>query len=590
MPFLNPVLPDVDPAAFNALPLRERLRIGSTFWADEGFGTPRYVHVVYILKVLVLYVALGLLVIGLTSDVGSVWHIGDWWKETVVYQKAIVWTALIEVVGIGGAWGPLCGHFKPMTGGARYWLRTGTIRVAPWRLPLTGDTRRSGVDVALYAALLLSLVAALVAPPNDGMVRPWLLALPVVLFALNGLRDSIIFLAGRGEQYVPAMILGVILGETDLIIAAKLIIVVVWIGAGCSKFGHHFVNVVPAMISNGPFTPGRTVRRLHYRNVAEGDLRPSGLAWFMAHVGGTTVEILTPLVLLFTTNRTVVVLAVILMVVFHAFITVAFPLAVPLEWNVLFGFLAVYLFVGHAAGDGWALADFSHPWALIPIAAGLVLFPVLGNLRPDLVSFLPSMRQYAGNWATSVWAYAPGAEAKLAKLGLPVEDMTTQMRDLLKYDHDTAELAMSLICSWRSMHSQGRGLYSRLLQLDDIEQRTIREGEFQVNLIRGWNFGDGHLHDERLVAAVQERIGFEPGELVVVYAESQPIHRGTQSYRVIDAALGVIERGTWRVDDAVAEQPWLPNGPIPLTVTWRPAAPVGAAPATASVAAPTVNP
>ncbi|MFM9378828.1 DUF3556 domain-containing protein, partial [Gordonia sp. VNK21] len=34
-------------------------------------------------------------------------------------------------------------------------------------------------------------------------------------------------------------------------------------------------------------------------------------------------------------------------------------------------------------------------------------------------------------------------------------------------------------------------------------------------------------------------------------------------------ALGVIERGTWDVRDAVAEQPWLPNGPIPVTVTWR---------------------
>ena len=50
--------------------------------------------------------------------------------------------------------------------------------------------------------------------------------------------------------------------------------------------------------------------------------------------------------------------------------------------------------------------------------------------------------------------------------------------------------------------------------------------------------------------------------------ESQPIHRGTQHYQVIDAALGVIERGTWKVVDAVQEQPWLPNGPIPLDVTW----------------------
>jgi hypothetical protein len=30
----------------------------------------------------------------------------------------------------------------------------------------------------------------------------------------------------------------------------------------------------------------------------------------------------------------------------------------------------------------------------------------------------------------------------------------------------------------------------------------------------------------------------------------------------------VIERGTWKVADAVAEQPWLPNGPIPTQVTW----------------------
>lgn len=46
------------------------------------------------------------------------------------------------------------------------------------------------------------------------------------------------------------------------------------------------------------------------------------------------------------------------------------------------------------------------------------------------------------------------------------------------------------------------------------------------------------------------------------------MHRDTQQYKVIDAALGVIERGYWHVTDAVREQPcWLPNGPIPLTVT-----------------------
>lgn len=38
---------------------------------------------------------------------------------------------------------------------------------------------------------------------------------------------------------------------------------------------------------------------------------------------------------------------------------------------------------------------------------------------------------------------------------------------------------------------------------------------------------------------------------------------------MIDAALGVVERGHYDVRDVVTEQPWLPNGPIPFTVTWR---------------------
>lgn len=88
------------------------------------------------------------------------------------------------------------------------------------------------------------------------------------------------------------------------------------------------------------------------------------------------------------------------------------------------------------------------------------------------------------------------------------------------------------------------------------------------NTILGFNVGDGHMHDARLVAAVQKRLSLQPGDLVVVWAESQPVHRRTQRYEVIDAALGVVERGTWKVADCVAEQPWLPNGPVPLHVTW----------------------
>jgi len=235
---------------------------------------------------------------------------------------------------------------------------------------------------------------------------------------------------------------------------------------------------------------------------------------------------------------------------------------------VLFAFITIFLFVGYPAGDGYSVLDFSEPWLLPVIVAALAFFRVLGNLRPDMVSFLPSMRQYAGNWASATWAFAPGAEARLNELPKAAKNQVDQLQEF-GFDADVAEVTMQMVCAWRSMHSQGRGLYSLLFRhLGDVDRYTIREGEFVCNTLVGWNFGDGHLHDERLIAAVQRRLGYGPGELRVMFVESQPVHKGIQSYRVIDAALGVVERGTWEVSDAVSQQPWLPNGPIPLTVAW----------------------
>ena len=151
----------------------------------------------------------------------------------------------------------------------------------------------------------------------------------------------------------------------------------------------------------------------------------------------------------------------------------------------------------------------------------------------------------------------------------PARNQVRQL-EAMGYPPAIAEITMQQTVAWRSLHSQGRGLFSVLAgHVSDLDRATVREAEFACNSVIGFNFGDGHLHDASLIAAIQRRCHFEPGEFVVAWVESQPIHRGTQEYQVIDAALGVIERGTWQVADAVREQPWLPNGPIPLAVTWR---------------------
>ncbi|UUU24015.1 DUF3556 domain-containing protein [Streptomyces sp. DSM 40750] len=597
MGFKTGDFPPVDQETFLEKPLMERTKALALHWVEYGFGTPKMIHTIYVFKVLFLYVLGGTALATWTSDAGPFWDVMAWWNQPVVYQKLVLWTVFLETLGVAGSWGPIAGKFKPMTGGILFWARPGTIRLRPWkRVPFTSGDRRTVADVLLYLAFLASLLIAIALPGassgsltdalpenTSGLVRPALLIAPIVLYVLNGLRDKTVFLAGRGEQYLPALVFFAVLPFTDMIVAAKLLICVIWVGAGMSKFGLHFTNVVAPMISNSPCVPSKRVKRLHYRDFPR-DIRPSKVSSFMAHVGGTTVEVITPLVLLFSTNHWLTLAGVLLMVAFHLFITSAFPLAVPLEWNLLFAYLSVFLFLGFPAQDGYGVGDMSSPWLAAGIAAALLFFPVLGNLRPDLVSFLPSMRQYAGNWASALWVFAPGAEEKLNALPhRPTRNQVDQLQ-AMGYPPAVAEITMQQTLGWRSMHSQGRGLFSVLLKnIPDVDQRTVREAEFACNSLIGFNFGDGHLHNIDLINAVQSRVGFAPGEWIVVWVESQAIHRGIQHYQVIDAALGVIERGTWKVADAVEEQPWLPNGPIPLDVVWA-----LRQPSTAPAAQPTV--
>jgi Transmembrane protein of unknown function (DUF3556) len=477
----------------------------------------------------------------------------------------------------------LAGKVKPMTGGILFWARPGTIRLRPWKwVPFTNGDRRTWFDVALYLALLVSLAVPLLSPgvhsdslskavPDNtsGLLNPALLIAPIALLVLIGLRDKTIFLASRGEQYLPVLVIFAVLpfsNFTNMIVALKMVIVVVWVGAGFSKFGKHFSNVIPPMVSNTIFAP-KWVRRAHYSDFGR-DMRPSRLADFMAHVNGTTVEILAPLVLFFSTNKWLTLIAALLMVGFHLFIVSTFPLAVPLEWNVVFAYTTIFLFLGFPNWNGYAPWNMTPPWLALVIAAALLFYPMLGNLRPDKVSFLPSMRQYAGNWASALWTFAPGTEQKLNRVTRTASNQIDQFI-AAGYEPKWAEITLQKTAAWRSMHSQARGLFSLLLtHLPDIDTRTVREGEFVCNSLIGFNFGDGHLHDADMIRAVQREAAFEPGECVIAWVESEAFGSGVQHYKLIDAALGVIERGTWKVADAVAEQPWLPNGPIPTEVSW----------------------
>src|ERR1700739_885623 len=298
MGFTKPYLPDFDPDTFLRKPLMERMRILAVEWAENGLGAPRMVHAMYITK-LVFFAIGGIAVATLTSGLPSFWHVAEWGNQPIVYQKVILWTVLLECIGVAGSWGPLAGKFKPFTGGILFWARPGTIRLRPWKwVPFTNGDRRNWFDIALYLALLVSLAVALVSPgvhsdslskalPHNtsGLVNPALLVAPMALLVLIGLREQTIFLAARGEQYFPALFFFSVLPFVNMIIALKMLIVVVWVGAGFSKFGKHFSNVIPPMVSNMIFAP-KFVRKAHYRDFGR-DMLPSRLGGVLGHTHHT---------------------------------------------------------------------------------------------------------------------------------------------------------------------------------------------------------------------------------------------------------------------------------------------------------------
>jgi hypothetical protein len=107
------------------------------------------------------------------------------------------------------------------------------------------------------------------------------------------------------------------------------------------------------------------------------------------------------------------------------------------------------------------------------------------------------------------------------------------------------------------MHLQGRALSDLVPRaVETFEDYTWVDGELVCGMVLGYNFGDGHLHDEELLATVQEQCGFEEGELRVIMLEAQPLGRRTINYRIHDAKTGKLAEGDIDVEELRGRQAW----------------------------------
>jgi hypothetical protein len=570
MGFLKQDAPVVDYGEWNKGTRAEKIVPMARHWAEVGFGTPVVLHLFYVVKI-VLSTLVAWLIVLTTKGIDGFTNVGQWYAEPIVFEKVVLYTMLFEVIGLGCGFGPLNNRFFPPMGSILYWLRPNTIRLPPWpdRIPLTKGTTRTPIDAILYAALLVILTVALFSDGTGpipalgttvGVLPMWQIWTILGLLAVLGLRDKVIFLAARGEVYASFTVAFLFAGHgVDMIIAAKLVCLVIWLGAATSKLNKHFPFVISTMMSNNPIFRPRWIKRKFFEHFPD-DLRPGRLSRWLAHVS-TAVEGLVPLVLFFSHGGWPTAIAAFVMLCFHFGILSSIPMGVPLEWNVFMMFCVLSLFVGHA---DVGLGDMTTPLPIVlfVVVAGTV---IIGNLFPRKVSFLPGMRYYAGNWDTGLWCVKPSAAEKIERNVVSIASMPQAQMERYYGSPETAQMYLYMGYAFRAFNTHGRAMFTlahRAMAGQNEDDYVLTDGERICSTAIGWNFGDGHMHNEQLIEALQERCGFEPGEVRILLLDAQPIHKQRQEYRLVDAATGEFESGYVKVADMVTRQPWDDTVPV----------------------------
>jgi hypothetical protein len=524
----------------------ELVREGCEAYVLQGIGLPAAAYIFHAVK-LALFALGWKFFVSFTPGLGSFAEIGAWWSEPVAFQKAFLWGCLVEVLGFGCMSGPLGFRVMPPFTAFLHFLRPGTVKLAPFpRLPVFGGFTRTWLDVLLYAAFVLSLVRALVAPAVDASVLVPLL----VLLPLCALGDRTILYAARFEHHFSMIVCFAL--AANWIAACKAVQLAVWFWAGVSKLTVAFGYVVPIMTANNPMLRSPALRRRLFVDYPH-DLTPSRLGKLMAHAG-TFLEFAAPLTLLFVTEPGVLqAVGIFFVFMLHGFILSNVPAGAVFEWNLLSIYSALFLFVGHPEVPIFAIG--SIPLAVY-LAVVLLAVPIYGNFVPSRVSFLLAMRYYAGNWAWNAWMFRGDSQKKLDVLKRAAPLLKEQLE---KYSPADAAGMDSRGTAFRSLHLQGRALgllLPRVLGGRPFEEYRYYDGEILAASVLGWNFGEGHLCDDSLLAALQAQCGFEEGELRVLAVESQPLFGSTLEWRIFDAATGLVDRGHVTLEELKRRAPW----------------------------------
>src|SRR5580765_843137 len=131
-------LPPVELDQFAKIPFLERMKMLELHWVKYGFGTPKQTINFYVWKIF-FYMLFGLIFCGAFTKSLEFDDIASWWSQPILYQKLMVWTILLEILGLAARRGPRAFHGAPPNVGVLHWCHNHALGAPPYpnRVPFT---------------------------------------------------------------------------------------------------------------------------------------------------------------------------------------------------------------------------------------------------------------------------------------------------------------------------------------------------------------------------------------------------------------------------------------------------------------------
>lgn len=452
-------------------------------------------------------------------------------------RKFILYNVLHGVLGFGATSGPLGVKFKvPFGNAALVFLTPGTVcsPLLPGMVGLVQRTpgKRSSLQVLAYIAYVSSLIYAII-DPSFKRVTVANLAL-----AAATLGDFTIFLASRGEHYGYMMIS---MCFPDWIAGCQWVQLVLWVMVGVSKCGPWFKYVIQALVKDAiwtPCLPKHFAVRLLNKDFEKGDFTPSRAARCLAALGAVCEWAFPLCCAVGPPGSPVNAVGVFGMIAYHSLIWCTLPTASVFEWQYYTIVMTYFLYRLHPVTLP------TSPLLVAFLAIVLVVFPLVGQLKPTLVPFLLAYRQYAGNWRMGSVLLRRSAKAKFDKL--------KTYESIYFWEHAPPEMggerADFKFMAPFMVVPQFRGQFSIMEAFFQKTGTSIDDfwvsGTFMfTNAVMGWNLGGGwEINRECWRKALVEICALEPGDMYLLMAEPvEPLPPYNLAYRLMDMAKGPLD-------------------------------------------------